>query len=253
MKNSPLLSSSEMQLHLALAMVILGFEERVAKETRNLLELTQKISGLQQQYEELQAQREKDTDYLEQSIRHLYPALTLTVSEDGQVEIPAGILRQLQQVQQKQHPQFLLPEPPVTSSEERTPDENLHEVRVSPVHRTEEPSSLVTISDETHEEIDIDPRVKKVIAYVFAHPQATVLDWKTTVQHALQLPDPPKMKGHAVYKEVQRAYRLLESMHDGTVSHPSDALTAWYTQHFIEGERWGELKDIMLEWGVTSS
>src|SRR5258708_14997243 len=75
-KQAPPLSTSEMQRQLALALVILSFEEQVASETQDLHDLEQQISYLQQQYKELQAQRETDTDYLERSIRHLYLTLT---------------------------------------------------------------------------------------------------------------------------------------------------------------------------------
>jgi hypothetical protein len=119
--------------------------------------------------------------------------------------------------------------------------------------RTEQASSLPKILDEVREESEIDPRAKEVIEYAFAHAESAETGWKTTVQRALQLPEPPKMKGHAVFKALQRAYHLLENMHDGTISHPSDSLTAFYTQHFIEGEQWGEFKDIMLQWDVASN
>ena len=109
------------------------------------------------------------------------------------------------------------------------------------------------ISDEMYEESAIDPRAKDVIEYALAHAESAGIGWKATVQRALQLPEPPKMKGHAVFKALQRAYQLLESMHDGTISHPSASLTAFYTLHFIEGEQWGELKDILLQWDLISS
>jgi hypothetical protein len=252
MKNMPLLSSSEMQLKLALAMVILGFEERVANETRELHDLEQKINSLQQQHKELQEQREKDIAFLEQSVRQLYPTLTLVVSQDGQVEIPAEIQRQLQQLQQEQ-PQVLLPEPAAMSNGEKGPDEKRSDGEVSTTSRTRVTSSTLKSSEDIHVETDIDPRAKKVIEYAFAHPESAALDWKTTVQHALQLPEPPKTKGHTAFKALQHAYLLLESMHDGTPQTLSDSLTAFYTHHFIEREQWGELKDLMLEWGVTLS
>jgi len=108
-----------------------------------------------------------------------------------------------------------------------------------------------TIAGETHKETDIDPWAKEVLAYVFSQPQASVLDWKITVQRALNLPEPPKMKGHKAYKAMLQAYPILESLHDGTLLHPSDALTHFYTQYFIEGERWGDYKDVMNEWGIA--
>src|SRR5260370_1667347 len=237
-----------MQLQLALALVILSFEERVASETRDLHDLEQQISGLRQQYQELQAQREKDTDYLERSIRQLYPALPLTVSEGGQLEIPAEIRRQLHTFQQKQS-QPLLTVPTIISSGEQESAGKLPEVQVSSGSRSDESPSIPKISDDVHEEIDIDPRAKEVIEYACAHAESAGIGWKTTVQRALQLSEPPKMRGHAVFKALQRAYQLLESMHDGTISRPSDPLTAFYTLHFIEGGQWGELKDIQVKWG----
>src|SRR5258708_6211863 len=248
-KQAPPLSASEMQRQLALALVILSFEERVASEARDLRDLDQQISCLQQQYQELQAQREKDTDYLERSIRQLYPALPLTVSEGGQLEIPAELRRQLHQLQQNR-PQPLLTVPTSMSSGEQESAGKLPEVQASSESRSEETPSNPKISDE---ESAIDPRAKEVIEYAFAHAESAGIGWKTTVQRALQLPEPPKMKGHAVFKALQRAYQLLESMHDGTIFHPSDTLTAFYTLHFIEGEQWGELKDILLQWAVISS
>src|SRR5258708_33417564 len=145
-KQAPPLSASEMQLQLALALVILSFEERVASETRDLHDLEQQISSLQQQYQELQAQREKDTDYLERSIRQLYPTLPLTVSEGGQLEIPAEIRRQLHQFQQKQ-PQPLLTVPTSMSTGEQEAAEKLPEVRASSESRPEPSPPIPKIPD----------------------------------------------------------------------------------------------------------
>src|SRR5712692_1113271 len=115
-------SSSEMQLSLALAIVILGFEERVDKQTRELLELEQAIEQLTQQREALQQQRTKDTHYLAESMRQLYPDLSLTLSGEGRVEIPAGILQQLQQAQNTS-----LPAPADLPGREQVCDEQLPE------------------------------------------------------------------------------------------------------------------------------
>ncbi len=239
-------STSEMQLRLALALVILGFEERVDKETRELLEIEHAMHELQRQREALLEQRKKDTDYLRDSMRQLYPDVSLTLSEQGRVEIPSGVLQQLQQAQQQSlpAPTALLAREQVAASDspgEQTDAPTLPQETVPPA----------TIVSEIHEEIDIDPRAKAVLAYVFSEPQASVLDWKTAVQRALDLPEPPKIRGHAVYKAIQHAYHILESLHDGTLLHPSDSLMHFYTQYFIEGERWGDLKDTMNEWGIA--
>ncbi len=194
------LSSSEMQLRLALAMIILGFEERVDKETRDLLEIEQAMQQLQRQREALLEQRKKDTDYLAAS---------------GEADEPA-------------------------SAGQRDASPEAQETLPPPA-----------IAGETHEESDIDPRAKEVLVYLFSLPQAAVHDWRTTIQRALNLPEPPKMRGHSVYKAVQHAYRLIESLHNRTLSHPSDSLMNFYTQYFIEGERWADFKDTMNEWGIA--
>jgi len=59
------------------------------------------------------------------------------------------------------------------------------------------------------------------------------------------------MRSHQVYKAVQHAYGIIESLHDGTLPHPSTRLMTFYTQYFIEGEQWGEFKDTMNEWGIA--
>src|SRR6266852_4958066 len=106
-KNAPTRSSSEMQLKLALALVILGFEERVDTQTRAMLELDQEILHLTRQRDALQEQRAKDIDYLAASMKHLFPNVSLTLSEDGRVEIPSAVFQQLQQLQHTQHQSFL--------------------------------------------------------------------------------------------------------------------------------------------------
>ncbi len=88
-KDATPLSSSEMQLRLALAIVILGFEERVDKQTRELLELEQAMQHLTRQREALQEQRKKDTDYLAASMRHLYPEVSLRISDVSAGGIPS--------------------------------------------------------------------------------------------------------------------------------------------------------------------
>jgi len=242
-------SSSEMQLRLALAIVILGFEERVDKQTRELLELEQAIQQLIRQREALQEQRTKDTDYLAESMRQLYPDLSLTVSGEGRVEIPSGVLQQLQQLQQAQNTSF--PAPAGLHGREHVSDEHLPEVPADALLGTPATFLPAAIAGEAPDKTDIDARAKAVLVYVFSQPQEAVLDWKTTIQRALDLPEPPKMRGHTVYKAVQQAYRIIESLHDGNTAHPSDALLKFYTQYFIEGERWADFKDTMSEWGVS--
>ena len=240
-------SSAELQLKLALALVILGFEARVDQQTQELLELEQTIEKLTRQREALQEQRKKDVDYLEYSMRQLYPEVPVTFSEDGRVQIPSGVLQQLQQAQQQ-----FLPSPTHLQAREAASAEQVL------VEQTDTDVSLEiqgTISHtvttgESHEERDIDPDAKKVLAYLFSQDQDSVRDWKTTIQHALGLPEPPKIKGHKGYKVVQQAYPFIEGLHDGTLFHPSDALQAFYTQYFIEGGRWADFKDTMNEWGI---
>jgi len=243
------LSSSEMQLRLALAMVILGFEERVDKETRDLLEIEQAMQQLQRQREALLEQRKKDTDYLAASMRQLYPDVSLTLSEEGRVEIPSGVLLQLQQLQQAQSQP--LSSPPDLLAIEGEADEPASAGPRDASPEAPETFPLPAIAGETHEESAIDPRAKEVLVYLFSLPQAAVHDWRTTIQRALNLPEPPKMRGHSVYKAVQHAYRLIESLHDSTLSHPSASLMNFYTQYFIEGERWADFKDTMNEWGIA--
>lgn len=248
-KNAPTLSSSEMQLKLALAMVILGFEERVEKETRELLEIEQAMQRLNRQREALLEQRKKDTDYLAASVRQLYPDVSLTLSEEGRVEIPSGVLQQLQQLQQVQHQS--LPVSTDLLAREQVSDEHAPMGLADTPPETDETFPPSAIAGETHEETEIDPRAKEVLAYLFSQPQASVLDWKTTVQRALDLPEPPKMRGHNVYKALQHAYSIIESLHEGNLRHPSDSLMKFYTQYFIEGERWADFKDTMNEWGIA--
>src|SRR6266480_1089261 len=89
-----------MQLRLALALVILGFEEKVEKQTRELLEIEHAMQQLEEQREALLLQRKKDTDYLAASMRQIYPDLSLTLSREGRVEIPSSVLQQLQHLRQ---------------------------------------------------------------------------------------------------------------------------------------------------------
>jgi hypothetical protein len=182
-------------------------------------------------------------------MRQLYPDVSLTLSEEGRVEIPSGVLLQLQQLQQVQ--QQSLPAPTSLLAREQVSDEH---APMGPADAPPEADGTFpppAIADKTHEETDIDPRAKEVLAYLFSQPQASVLDWKTTIQRALDLPEPPKMRGHNVYKAVQQAYGIIESLHEGTLPHPSDSLTKFYTQYFIEGERWADFKDTMNEWGIA--
>jgi len=240
-------SSAELQLNLALALVILGFEARVDQQTQELLELEQAIQDLDRQREALQERRKRNADYLAESLRQLYPEVPVTFSEDGLVQIPSGVLQQLQQAQQQ-----FLPAPTHLQAREAVSAEQVL------VEQTDTDVSLEiqgTISPtvttgESHEERDIDPDAKKVLAYLFSQDQAGVLDWKTAIQRALDLPEPPKMKGHKGYKVVQQAYPLIEGLHDGTLLHPSSALQAFYTQYFIDGGRWADFKDTMNEWGI---
>ncbi len=243
-KDATPLSSSEMQLRLALAIVILGFEERVDKQTRELLELEQAMQHLTRQREALQEQRKKDTDYLAASMRHLYPEISLRISEEGRVEIPAGVLQQLQHLQQAQLQPVAVPTGLLAIEQVSA------ERAVAPAE-TPEALPPTAIAGETYEETDLDPRAKEVLAYLFSQPPASVLDWRTTVQRALELPDPPKLRSHQVYKALQQTYRIIENLHDGTLPHPSTLLMTFYTQYFIEGERWGEYKDTMTEWGIA--
>ena len=243
-KDATPLSSSEMQLRLALAIVILGFEERVDKQTRELLELEQAMQHLTRQREALQEQRKKDTDYLAASMRHLYPEVSLRISEEGRVEIPAGVLQQLQHLQQAQLQPVAVPTGLLAIEQVSA------ERAVAPAE-TPEALPPTAIAGETYEETDLDPRAKEVLAYLFSQPPASVLDWRTTVQRALELPDPPKLRSHQVYKALQQTYRIIENLHDGTLPHPSTLLMTFYTQYFIEGERWGEYKDTMTEWGIA--
>ena len=249
-KNAPTLSSSEMQLKLALAMVILGFEERVDKQTQELLEIERAMLQLQRQREGLLEQRKRDADYLAASMSQLYPDVSLNLSEEGHVEIPSGVLQQLQQLQQAQ--QQSLPAPTALLSSEQMSDEP---APVSPADAapggTDGTFPSPAPAGETYEEAVIDPRAQKVLVYLFSQPQESVLDWRTTVQRALNLPEPPKIKGHAVYKALQHAYRLIESLHDGNLPHPADSFITFYTQYFIEGERWADYKDAMSEWGIA--
>src|SRR6266700_1484637 len=241
-KDATPLSSSEMQLRLALAIVILGFEERVDKQTRELLELEQAMQHLTRQREALQEQRKKDTDYLAASMRHLYPEVSLRISEEGRVELPAGVLQQLQHLQQAQLQPVAVPTGLLAIEQVSA------ERAVAPAE-TPEALPPTAIAGETYEETDLDPRAKEVLTYLFSQPPASVLDWRTTVQRALELPDPPKLRSHQVYKALQQTYRIIENLHDGTLPHPSTLLMTFYTQYFIEGERWGEYKDTMTEWG----
>jgi hypothetical protein len=243
------LSSSEMQLRLALAMVILGFEERVDKQTRELLELEQAMQHLSRQREALQEQREKDTEYLAASMRHLYPEVSLRISEEGRVEIPAGVLQQLQHLQQAQLQPLAAPTGLLVRGQAL--DEQMSAERAVAPAETPEALPPTAIAGEADEETAIDPRAKAVLVYLFSQPPASMLDWRTTVQRALELPDPPKLRSHQVYKALQQAYRILENLHDGTLPHPSTLLMTFYTQYFIEGERWGEYKDTMNEWGIV--
>src|SRR5207248_475180 len=119
-KDATTLSTSEMRLRLALALVILGFEERVEKQTRELLEIEQTLQELERQREARLAQRKRDRDYLAASIRQLYPDLSLTLSEDGRIEIPSDVLQQLQHLQQIQ--QQALPVPTSLHVEEQGAD-----------------------------------------------------------------------------------------------------------------------------------
>jgi hypothetical protein len=231
---------------LALALVILGFEARVEQQTQDLLELEQSIEHLIRQREVLQEQRKLDADYLAASLRQLYPEVSVTFSEDGRVEIPAGVLQELQQAQQQ-----FLPAPIDLLTREEVPDEQTTVEQASVSLETQETVPPTVVAGESHEERDIDADAKKVLAYLFSQSQAEVLDWKTTIQHALDLPEPPKIKGHKGYKVVQQAYPLIEGLHDGTLLHPSDALLAFYRQYFIEGGRWADFKDTMNEWGIA--
>ncbi|HLZ60231.1 MAG TPA: hypothetical protein VKR06_25045 [Ktedonosporobacter sp.] len=249
-KSATTLSTSEMQLRLALALVILGFEERVDKQTRELLDVEQAMHQLEKQREALLEQRKRDTDYLAASMRQLYPDLSLTLSEEGRVEIPSEVLLQLQHLQQGQQQSLL--EPPGQHAGEHVADSDAPPVeQAAPRHVPQWPVSSPILADEISKETDMDPRAKAVLVYLFSEPQALDLDWRTTIQRALDLPDPPKMRGHAVYKAMLQAYHILESLHDGTLLHPSDSLMQFYTQYFIEGERWGDLKDTMNEWGIA--
>lgn len=248
-KRATTLSTSEMQLRLALALVILGFEEKVEKQTRELLELEQAMQELERQREILLLQRKKDTDYLAASMRQLYPDLSLTVSEEGRVEIPSSVLQQLQHLRQGQEPTLAVSTSLRTGEHVAEPDVAYEQADSSSVPQgTISPPALM---DETQKETDIDPRAKAVFVYLFSHPQEMELDWRAVIQRALDLPNPPKVKGHAVYKAVLQAYHLLESLHDGTLLHPSESLQQFYTQYFLEGEHWGNLKDAMNEWGIA--
>jgi hypothetical protein len=248
-KNAPTRSSSEMQLKLALALVILGFEERVDTQTRAMLELDQEILHLTRQRDALQEQRAKDMDYLAVSMKHLFPSVSLTLSGEGRVEIPSAVLQQLQQLQHTQHQSFLAStEIPGKEQESGEPVREMHG-ETSPATRVI--SSSIVLAEETQEKTDIDPEAKKVLTYLFSQPQDSVLDWKTTVQRALDLPEPPKLKSHKAYKAVQHAYHILESMHEGEITQSSISLKTFYTEYFIEGERWGDLKDTMSEWGIV--
>jgi hypothetical protein len=245
-KNPTTRSSSEMQLRLALAMVILGFEERVDRQTRAMLELDQEILHLTRQRDALQEQRAKDMDYLAASMKHLFPSVSLTLSGDGRVEIPSAVLQQLQHTQ---HQSFLASTEILGKEQES--GEPVREIHGETSPATRVISSSIVLAEETQEKTDIDPEAKKVLTYLFSQPQDSVLDWKTTVQRALDLPEPPKLKSHKAYKAVQHAYHILESMHEGDITQSSISLKTFYTQYFIERERWGDLKDTMSEWGIV--
>jgi len=249
-KSATILSTSEVQLRLALALVILGFEERVDKQTRELLEREQAMYQLERQREVLLEQRKRDTDYLAASMRQLYPEISLTLSEEGRVEIPSEVQQQLKLLQQEQQLPSL---PGLTglSVREEVGDWERPAEQAGIPDILQETLPPVVVKGETWEETDIDPRAKTVLVYLLSQPPSSVLDWRITVQRALDLPDPPKMRSHAVYKAVQRAYQVLESMHDSILPHPSASLQEFYTQYVIEEERWGDLKDTMNEWGVA--
>ena len=146
------LSSSEMQLRLALAMVILGFEERVDKQTRELLELEQAMQHLSRQREALQEQREKDTGYLAASMRHLYPEVSLRISEEGRVEIPASVLQQLQHLQQAQLQP--LAAPTALLARGKASDEQMPAERAVAPAETPEALPPTAIAGETYEDIN---------------------------------------------------------------------------------------------------
>jgi len=165
-------------------------------------------------------------------------------TEEGRVEIPAGVLQQLQHLQQAQLQPVAVPTGLLAL-------EQVSAERAIAPAETPEALPPTAIAGETYEEAAIDPRAKAVLAYLFSQPPASVLDWRTTVQRALELPDPPKLRSHQVYKALQQTYRIIENLHDGTLPHPSTLLMTFYTQYFIEGERWGEYKDTMNEWGIA--
>jgi hypothetical protein len=218
----------------------------VDQQTQELLDIDQAIERLTRQREALQEQRKKDTDYLAESLRQLYPEVSVTFSEQGCVEIPSGVLQRLQRAQLQ-----FLPAPTDLLAREVGSDEQASVEQADASLETQETVPPTAIVDETHEKTDIDPDAKKVLVYLFSQPQASVLDWKTTIQRALDLPEPPKIRGHKAYKAVQQVYRLIESLHEGTLPHPSDSLLAFYTQYFIEGGRWADFKDTMNEWGIA--
>src|SRR5215813_7804854 len=98
-----------MRLRLALALVILGFEERIEQQTRQLHHIEESMQQLEQQREALLLQRKQDADYLAASVRQLYPDLYLALSQEGRVEIPESVLQQLQHLQQGHEPALIVP------------------------------------------------------------------------------------------------------------------------------------------------
>src|SRR5260370_29104360 len=161
-KNAPTRSSSEMQLKLALALVILGFEERVDTQTRAMLELDQEILHLTRQRDALQEQRAKDIDSLAASMKHLFPNGSLTLSEDGRVEIPSAVFQQLQHIQ---HQSFLAS--PEIAGKEQESGEPVRAMHGETSPDTRVISSSIVRAEETQEKTAIDPEAKKVLTYLF--------------------------------------------------------------------------------------
>ena len=217
-------------------------------QTQALLELNQELLHLTRQRNALQEQRAKDMDYLAVSMKHLFPDISLTLSEEGRVEIPASVQQQLQQFQHTQDRSISA----LTGAlgKEQASDEPIREMHAETLPDTRVIALSIGRAEETQETTDIDSNAKKVLIYMFSQPQDSVLEWKTIVQRALDLPEPPKLKSHKAYKAVQHAYHVLESMHEGDITQPSVSLQDFYTEYFIKGERWGDMKDTMSEWGI---